>query len=297
MTRFGCLAWRNAPHRPAHAFHGLGRLPDPPPGSWSGPQAWAWPPWPSPTTTPWPAWTRPAPPRPGGRGAGGRVRAVRGLAGGLHASARPVPAGQARPAPGRPGPPHGPPPRPQPPHRGQAERPGPSDHLRGGPGHRRRGLGGPAPPGLGHAGPGVRGRRGPGLPRVPGHPGPGLRAQGPVHPGAGLAALKAEGASTILAHPFSLRATGRVLEKKVRRLKDLGLDGLECLYPEHSPDQTREYLRLAEKLDLAVTGGSDFHGPAVKPDIELGVGNGSLTLPYAMLDSLRERRARQGLPA
>lgn len=112
-----------------------------------------------------------------------------------------------------------------------------------------------------------------------------------------LAALKEEGATTVLAHPFSLRATGRVLEKKVHRLKDLGLDGLECLYPEHSPDQTREYLDLADKLDLAVTGGSDFHGPAVKPDIELGVGNGSLTLPYAMLDGLRERRTRQGLPA
>lgn len=112
-----------------------------------------------------------------------------------------------------------------------------------------------------------------------------------------LAALKAEGATTVLAHPFSLRATGRVLENKVRKLKDLGLDGLECLYPEHSPDQTREYLRLAGKLDLAITGGSDYHGVAVKPDIELGTGNGTIELPYAMLDALRERRARQGLPA
>jgi hypothetical protein len=111
-----------------------------------------------------------------------------------------------------------------------------------------------------------------------------------------LAVLREEGATTVLAHPFSLRATGRVLENKVRKLKDLGLDGLECFYPEHSPDQTREYLRLAKKLDLAVTGGSDFHGFAVKPDIELGVGNGTLELPYALLDSLRERRAKQGLP-
>ena len=112
-----------------------------------------------------------------------------------------------------------------------------------------------------------------------------------------LAALKEEGASTVLAHPFSLRATGRVLENKVRKLKDMGLDGLECIYPEHSPDQTREYLRLAEKLDLAVTGGSDFHGAAVKPDIELGSGNGGLELPYSLLQGLKDRRARQGLPA
>ena len=111
-----------------------------------------------------------------------------------------------------------------------------------------------------------------------------------------LAVLRAEGATAVLAHPFSLRAEGRALENNLRKLKDLGLDGLECLYPEHSPDQTREYLRLARKLDLAVTGGSDFHGEAVKPDIELGVGNGGLELPYELLDALRERRARQGLP-
>lgn len=112
-----------------------------------------------------------------------------------------------------------------------------------------------------------------------------------------LAVLRAEGATAVLAHPFSLRCTGRALEKRLRRLKDLGLDGLECLYPEHSPDQCREFLRLAKKLDLAITGGSDFHGPAVKPEVELGSGTGALAVPYELLERLKERRAAQGLPA
>lgn len=37
-------------------------------------------------------------------------------------------------------------------------------------------------------------------------------------------------------------------------------------YPIHTPEQTAEYLRIAEKYDLHVTGGSDFHREKSKPD-------------------------------
>jgi hypothetical protein len=47
------------------------------------------------------------------------------------------------------------------------------------------------------------------------------------------------------------------------------------------------YLDLARRLDLAVTGGSDFHG-ANKPRIELGRGfEGNLCVPRSVLDNLR----------
>ena len=55
----------------------------------------------------------------------------------------------------------------------------------------------------------------------------------------------------------------------MRALKDLGLDAIECRYPRHTPDQTAFYLRLVEKYGLRITGGSDFHGERVKPDVEL----------------------------
>ena len=48
-----------------------------------------------------------------------------------------------------------------------------------------------------------------------------------------------------------------------------GLDAVECYYPKHTPEQTAFYLRLAEKYGLHVTGGSDFHGERVKPDVHL----------------------------
>jgi hypothetical protein len=48
-------------------------------------------------------------------------------------------------------------------------------------------------------------------------------------------------------------------------------------------------LGIAKKYDLAVTGGSDFHGDA-KPQVALGTGrNGNLDIPKSVLDTLRER--------
>ena len=42
------------------------------------------------------------------------------------------------------------------------------------------------------------------------------------------------------------------------------------------------------KLDLLVTGGSDFHG-ANKPQISLGTGHGNLNIPKSVLNDLRAR--------
>jgi len=52
----------------------------------------------------------------------------------------------------------------------------------------------------------------------------------------------------------------------IAAIHDAGLDGIECFYPRHSPEQTAAYLRLADKYGLHITGGSDFHGEAVRPD-------------------------------
>jgi hypothetical protein len=107
--------------------------------------------------------------------------------------------------------------------------------------------------------------------------------------------LKAEGASVVLAHPYSLHIKGATLEEELTRLKEIGLDGIECLYPLHSEEQTKKYIALAEKLDLLVLGGSDFHGDT-KPDIKLGVGTGKLNVPYELLEKMKDRRRAQGLP-
>ena len=43
---------------------------------------------------------------------------------------------------------------------------------------------------------------------------------------------------------------------------------------------------LAEKYDLLISGGSDFHG-ANKPKIDLGTGMGKLFLPEDLLEPIR----------
>jgi hypothetical protein len=82
-------------------------------------------------------------------------------------------------------------------------------------------------------------------------------------------AIRAAGGKVSLAHPYQLGLSNEQLEELVQKLTDRGLDGLECRYPRHTPEQTAFYLKLAQKYGLHPTGGSDFHGEKVKPDISL----------------------------
>lgn len=82
-------------------------------------------------------------------------------------------------------------------------------------------------------------------------------------------AIKSAGGKASLAHPYQMGLPEDELEALVARLKDWGLDAIECYYPKYSPEQQALYLRLAEKYRLNQTGGSDFHGEKVKPDIAL----------------------------
>jgi hypothetical protein len=51
------------------------------------------------------------------------------------------------------------------------------------------------------------------------------------------------------------------------------------------------YQSLAKRFDLAITGGSDFHG-GNKPSISLGTGyRNNLAVPYSVIENLRSLRA------
>lgn len=81
-----------------------------------------------------------------------------------------------------------------------------------------------------------------------------------------IAAIRQSGGRAVLAHPCQLKLPLEELEQLVRRLKEAGLEGMECYYPEHTPQMAAEYAALAEKYGLHPTAGSDFHGEAVHPD-------------------------------
>lgn len=82
-------------------------------------------------------------------------------------------------------------------------------------------------------------------------------------------AIKQSGGMASLAHPHQIGVDEAELERIVRELTGYGLDAIECYYPKHTPAQQEFYLELAEKYALHVTGGSDFHGEHVKPDVRL----------------------------
>ena len=82
-------------------------------------------------------------------------------------------------------------------------------------------------------------------------------------------AIKQSGGMVSLAHPYQIGVDNTMLEAIVKELVGYGLDAIECCYPKHTPAQQEFYLELAKKYALHATGGSDFHGERVKPDIQL----------------------------
>ncbi len=103
--------------------------------------------------------------------------------------------------------------------------------------------------------------------------------------------IKAAHGLAVLAHPTWVKVAEQSLVDLVRQLKADGLDGVEVYYSTHAARQTREYLSLAQQLGLLVTGGSDFHG-LTKPDIEVGIGKGTLHIPISLLPKMKEAAGR-----
>jgi hypothetical protein len=90
------------------------------------------------------------------------------------------------------------------------------------------------------------------------------------------------GGVPILAHPVLYHMTDEKLESLVKRLKGAGLKGMEVIYSTYEARDEREMRALAEKYELLLSGGSDFHG-SNKKDIDLAVGRGHLFVPEELL--------------
>lgn len=84
-----------------------------------------------------------------------------------------------------------------------------------------------------------------------------------------LRKILALGGIPILAHPAD------TAEEIILYLIENGLAGLEAYSSYHSRKEQDAYRAFAEKHHLLITAGSDFHGKAVKPDVELGEVSGN----------------------
>ena len=90
------------------------------------------------------------------------------------------------------------------------------------------------------------------------------------------------GGVCVLAHPGHARTT-----HLIPLLAELGLDGVEVYYFDHSDEQQAELRALADQHGLIVTGGSDFHGDATHAEL------GSVPVPAEVVERLKERLAQR----
>jgi len=106
-----------------------------------------------------------------------------------------------------------------------------------------------------------------------------------------IAHIRNAGGIPVLAHPQTLKCpSATVLELFLTDMVSYGLMGIEAHYPDHTPADTAQYERLAEKYGLLVTGGTDFHGKALS-GIDIGSGRGSMQVDYGLLEKLKSAAA------
>lgn len=76
----------------------------------------------------------------------------------------------------------------------------------------------------------------------------------------------------ILAHPKTLELSNKEFLILLKDMIEHGLKGIEVYHSSHTLEEMEYYLEIANRFNLLISGGSDYHGPIVKPDIELGNG-------------------------
>ncbi len=105
----------------------------------------------------------------------------------------------------------------------------------------------------------------------------------------GVEKILASGGLPVLPHPNRLLRHERDgMDQILGEMVDQGVRGIEAYHSEHTPKEVGHFLDLAARYDLAISGGSDFHGDA-KPGVLLGTGtNGNLSIPREVLDRLRD---------
>jgi hypothetical protein len=108
-----------------------------------------------------------------------------------------------------------------------------------------------------------------------------------------LERILAAGGVPSLAHPIRVAKNNwEKLAGYVEDLAGMGLRAIEVHHSDHSPENVSFYSSLAERFNLCMTGGSDFHGDN-KPMISLGTGkHNNLHVPDELLVDLKSLAAQ-----
>jgi predicted metal-dependent phosphoesterase TrpH len=77
-------------------------------------------------------------------------------------------------------------------------------------------------------------------------------------------------------------------ERQLRELREQGLDGIEIRHPSHTAGTEARLKRLAQALDLGISGGSDWHGETEYAASHAPLGG--MDVPEQWLHDLEQRR-------
>ncbi|MCI9063666.1 MAG: PHP domain-containing protein [Clostridia bacterium] len=91
------------------------------------------------------------------------------------------------------------------------------------------------------------------------------------------------GGKAFVTHPFEYRYEDTIkFLDELRQEKEL--DGIECFHPSSENEgKTNILIDYARRNNLYISGGSDYHGKN-KPDIQIGTGRGSLSIPKELIE-------------
>ena len=117
--------------------------------------------------------------------------------------------------------------------------------------------------------------------RYIGRTGPAYVERFRLRPEDAVALVLRAGGVPVFAHP---RDVTRFIEPLVK----VGLIGLEAQYGTYGEATRAELVRWAQRYDLIVTGGSDFHGLNKMAHLS---GLGEVNVPFQVVEQLRERAA------
>jgi predicted metal-dependent phosphoesterase TrpH len=106
--------------------------------------------------------------------------------------------------------------------------------------------------------------------------------------------LKQAGGFAVLAHPGQLSTNPAIIEDLIAELIDHGLDGVELYYPTHSRQFRKRLSAFAERHQLLITGGSDYHG-SIRPGTTLAGGK-NVQVPFAALTAMKNRLKKVSQP-
>ena len=95
----------------------------------------------------------------------------------------------------------------------------------------------------------------------------------------------------VIAHPTTIGLSSADAGPTFRDLANAGLGGIEAYHPMHDLELRAKFVEIASSLEIAATGGSDYHGAGVR-EFRVGKGTGDLVVPDHAVDELKDQLNR-----